>query len=35
MKIEIKNVSKEFKGIEILHDLNATFEEMEAEKVFF
>ncbi len=26
MKIEIKNVSKEFKGIEILHDLNATFE---------
>ncbi len=26
MKIEVKNVSKEFKKIEILHDLNATFE---------
>lgn len=26
MKIEVKNVSKKFKNVEVLHDLNATFE---------
>lgn len=26
MKIEVKNVAKKFKNVEVLHDLNATFE---------
>lgn len=26
MKIEVKNVSKKFKNVEVLHDLNVTFE---------